>query len=152
MEQEIEQKLAKLAEARAERDEAKLAAKNELEFFVNNDEDYVRAAKRAQRQSEIVEELEAEVKDWAIAHFDGTNKAVHPKVTIKSFDVTKVTYDPTRAHAWCLTNFTPALKLDTKTFEKAALSGTIPAEVVTVTPEKENRAQIATDLSEYLEG
>ena len=48
------------------------------------------------------------------------------------------------------TNFTPALKLNTAMFEKAAKAGTIPAELAKV--DTEPRAQIDSDLSKFLEG
>lgn len=48
---------------------------------------------------------------------------------------------------WCLSNFTPALSIDTKKVEKEAKAGNIPAELVEVNEVK--KAKIATDLSEY---
>ena len=68
-------------------------------------------------------------------------------VSIKIFKVATIT-DENKARQWCITNFTPALKLDTKAFEKAAKEGTVPAELATVTDEP--RAQIDTDLSAFL--
>lgn len=146
----IELKLKELAEARAARDEAKQIAKDALDSFMATDELYKSATERARIMAGQAEELEADVKAWALANFDGANKKVHPCVTIKTFDISRAVYDPTTAFIWCLSNFTPALRLDAKTFEKAALSGTIPTEIALVVPEQENRAQIATDLSDLL--
>jgi hypothetical protein len=56
--------------------------------------------------------------------------------------------DEIATRAWCITNFTPALKLDTKMIEKAAKDGTIPAELVKITTEPS--AYIDSDLSGYL--
>lgn len=50
---------------------------------------------------------------------------------------------------WCLRNFTPALKLDTKAVEKAAIAGSIPPELVTITTEP--KVMIPQDLSKHLD-
>jgi hypothetical protein len=77
---------------------------------------------------------------------DPKNKK-QPGVQIKLFKVANIT-DEAKARQWCITNFTPALKLDTKTFEKAVKDGTVPAELATIT--EEPRAQIDADLSGLL--
>lgn len=69
-------------------------------------------------------------------------------IEIKIFKVATI-LDPERAREWSLHNFTPALKLDESAFKKAAIAGTIPPTLATV--EEEARAQIASDLSEWLE-
>lgn len=150
MEQEIEQKLAELAKARANLQYAN-EVKDAILQGAKETDAYREAEATKLSLSRLIEELEADVKAWGLVNFDGTNKAVHPNVTIKTFDTSRAVYEPTTAFIWCLSNFTPALRLDAKTFEKAALAGTIPAQIALVVPEKENRAQIATDLSEYLE-
>lgn len=50
---------------------------------------------------------------------------------------------------WCLSNFTPALRLDTKLVEKAALSGNIPETMYQLS--EEPKVMLPTDLSEYLD-
>ena len=50
---------------------------------------------------------------------------------------------------WCLTNFTPALKVDTKAVETAAKNGNIPADLVRV--EEQPQVYIDSDLSQFLE-
>ena len=147
---EIETKLRELAEARRDLMQAKLAQADILEAAKQCEAYRTFEAKRLNK-SLLVDELERDVKNWGIANFDGQNKKVHAKVNIKTFDVSKVTYDKNKARNWCISNFTPALKLDEKLFENSALDGTIPAEIATVTFATEDRAQIASDLSEYLE-
>lgn len=65
------------------------------------------------------------------------------RVSVKMFSIVQIS-DEQKAKEWCIDHFTPALKLDAKTFEKAAKDGNIPADLATVT--KEARAQIATKL------
>jgi hypothetical protein len=79
------------------------------------------------------------------------NKKPHPAIQVKEFTVIKADYNPKAAHAWCLANFTPALKLDVKAFEKAAADGNVPDEICIVTVQKEARVQIAADLAPFAE-
>jgi len=99
-----------------------------------------------------IEALETELNQAfeLVFQADG-NKKPHPAIQVKEFTVTKADYNPKAAHAWCLANFTPALKLDVKAFEKAAADGNVPDEVCTVTVQKEPRVQIASDLAPFAE-
>jgi len=56
--------------------------------------------------------------------------------------------DPQKAFAWCLTNFTPALSLNTSMFEKAAKDGTIPAELAKV--KDDPKVYVDKDLELFL--
>lgn len=103
------------------------------------------AKNAASEASAEVDKLEAEIKALAIANFDG-NKTPANGLVIKVFQV--VTMDEKSAREWAFINYRPALKLDKTAIEKAAKDGTVPAEIATVT--SENRAQLASDLSEYL--
>ena len=89
---------------------------------------------------------EALKQEFSIRFGEDGNKKPHPAIQIKEFDVVQI-LDKERAREWCLANFRPALKLDEKTFEKAAKDGTIPADLAMVS--KEPRVQIASDLSDY---
>jgi len=147
---EIETKLKELANARANAWKFDLQAKKIIEKAKASDE-YQNCTKEKIKAEGLVEELEQVVNDWALANFDGSNKKPHLKVSIKTFDTSAAKYDPKKATEWCLKNFTPAVKLDAKVFEKAVLDGSVPEEVATVVSATENRVQIAADLSDYLE-
>ena len=73
----------------------------------------------------------------------GASMELPDRVAVKMFTVVEIP-DELKAKEWCIAHFTPALKLDSKVFEKAAKDGNIPAELATVS--KEARAQIATKL------
>lgn len=55
--------------------------------------------------------------------------------------------DEKKAFEWCLSNFTPSLKLDTKTFKTAAKNGTVPSELADVF--EEAKVYIDSDLSKF---
>lgn len=145
-EEVVKANLAELARARAREEEAKLKQDEMIEALKNSAEWLSLQGKRDNAR-EHKESLEAEIKAEALATFTATGTKKQEGVTIKEFTVVKIS-DESQAREWCMTNFRPALKLDTKTFEKAAQDGTVPAELATVTTEP--RAQIATDLSKYL--
>lgn len=89
-----------------------------------------------------ITELENDIRDMAIT-LHRADRELPDRVSVKMFSVVTIP-DYSAARLWALHNFTPALTLDTKTFEKAAKDGGIPADLATVT--KEARAQIATKL------
>ena len=102
-----------------------------------------------QGAKDCLEILESKVRDLALqAYAADQNKKPHAAVQIKVF---KNVYIPNvnAALEWCLGHFTPALVLDTKAFSDAAKSGTIPAELATVT--EEPRVNISTNLDKFLE-
>lgn len=93
-----------------------------------------------------LEQAETALRDagWQ-AYQDTGDKAPHPAIKIKLFTVLK--YDLGRAKDYCIAHLPNALKLDARTFEKAA-----PALGLDWVEEaKEPRAEIAGDLSAYLE-
>ena len=73
------------------------------------------------------------VREAAQAQYD-TDMIKKPDVggyEIKTSSVVAI-QDEQAAREWCFTNFRPALKLDVKSFEKAAKDGNIPAELALV--------------------
>ena len=145
-----DEKLALLASERAAQAQAKATLADLLEGLKKSDV-WAYYENAAQTHADTISRLEAEIKTDFVNSFDGQNKKPHPCVTLKSFDVTKVVYDPEKAFRFCLTNLTTALSLDQREFEKQARTGKLPTELVTVLPASELRAQISTDLSAYLE-
>lgn len=139
-------KLIELAKARANSEELKAKQKEMLDELQQSQAWTDIQLARTGYQTQI-ENLEAEIKAEAMVVFDATGEKKQQGVTVKEFTVVKIT-DEAKAREWCMTNFRPALKLDTKTFEKAAQDGTVPAELATIGTEP--RAQIASDLNEYL--
>ncbi len=100
------------------------------------------------KTKESIESIEKQIRDSAVQDFRVRgNKRPHDAVQIKVFQIVSVVDEP-KAREWCFQNFRPALKLDTKTFEKAAKDGSVPSDLVVC--EEEPRAQIATDLSKYI--
>ena len=91
---------------------------------------------------ETTAQLEADIRKMALDMY-GADAYIPERVTVKMFTVVNIPNE-LAAKTWAISNFTPALKLDTKVFEDAAKKGNIPAEIATV--QKEPRAQIATKL------
>lgn len=90
-------------------------------------------------------ELEALIKQEAVAAFDG-NKHPLTGIEIKSFSVVTIT-DQKSALKWIAENAPTCLKIDEGKFKKIADTLELPF----VDKKDENRAQIASDLSSYLE-
>ena len=139
----FEDEIKRLAQAREELELAKAEQKRLLDGFQRTD-DWVNATFARDFAAGRVDELESTIKENSVA---SGQKNPHEAVTVKLFTVVKIV-DDAKAREWCMTNFRPALKLDTKVFEKAAKDGTVPADLAVV--EEDPRAQIATDLSKYL--
>jgi len=138
-----DQTIQELKKAREEAEALKETAKGILEV-VEKSPAYMEASDKARKAADYVLALESQIRHDALASFQlYGNKLVHNKVEIKIFLVVEP-YDETVAREWCFTNFRPALKLDTSTFEKAAKDGNIPADLATVI--EEPRAQIAKKL------
>ena len=110
--------------------------------------DYIAWEAAIKDYSAKVDEADKLVRDLALkAYATDKDKKPNAWVEIKTFKVATI-LDPERAREWCLHNFTPALKLDTKAVEKAAIAGSIPSSIATVS--EEPRAQIASDLSDLI--
>lgn len=110
--------------------------------------EYCFAVDEARQIAARLEELEAQIKKQAVDNFDGENKRPANGIEIKAFTTANIV-DLQRAREWAMTNYTPALKLDTKAIEKAGKDGLTPDGLVVI--ETEYRAQIASDLRNYLQ-
>jgi hypothetical protein len=94
-----------------------------------------------QEQAMILRQAEDELRNAALVIYrENGNTKPSAGVTVKLF--TMVLWMSDVATEWCRANLPAALKLDSRVFEKAAVS--IPGAPITVT--KEPRVQIATDL------
>ena len=133
--------LEALKEARIRRDEAKANKDALLARFQESPEWIAQSSAHSFATSEV-ESLEALIKD-NVLNMHGASMELPDRVAVKMFTVVEIP-DELKAKEWCIAHFTPALKLDSKVFEKAAKDGNIPAELATVS--KEARAQIATKL------
>lgn len=141
VQEDLENTLNMLAIARDTAESLK-AAKNELIENVKQSDEFMQLDNSSRFTDAQVKELEDKARTSALALYD-ENCELPDRVSVKWFTTVKIT-DEAAAVQWCKQNFTPALKLDAKMFEKAAKDGTIPAELATVS--KEARAQIATKL------
>lgn len=135
------QKRQEIADLRTER-AALLLAVTETPKFKAIEE-------RIKTMAAQIEDTEKDVRKTALDEYRvDQNKKPGNGIEIKVFKVATI-LDPERAREWALNNFTPALKLDTEMIGKAAIDGTIPVSIATVTDEP--RAQIAKDLAEFVE-
>lgn len=141
--------IQELAVLRKEIEEVKAVMKSELDNF-QAAPFWVDLQTRRAGIEEAIRLAEEVIRDEAITAYkaDETKKK-GPGVTVKIFTTVEI-IDEGAALQWCKQNFTPALKLNTAMFEKAAKAGTIPAELAKV--DTEPRAQIDSDLSKFLEG
>jgi hypothetical protein len=141
VQEELERNLNLLAKARESAEALKLA-KREMIENVQQSDDFMKLDILSREGDALITELESSIRAAALAlHAEFCE--LPSRVTVKNFTVVTIS-DEAKAREWCLTNFRPALKLDAKTFEKAAKDGTVPADLATIT--KEARAQIATKL------
>jgi hypothetical protein len=138
---ELEKLLDKLKEAREQAADARKAKQAVIEAAQSTQE-YKEADAATNEADEIITRLETEIKRQALDYHE-LCAALPERVAVKMFTVVSIP-DESAAREWAFSNFRPALKLDAKTFEKAAKDGNIPAELATVS--KEARAQIATKL------
>lgn len=140
-----------LAAQREDAAKLKQAIRERKEFILANDGILADDEKQLEELNSYIESNENELRTRAVAAYRVTgNKKPFGGVEVKNFKVRSFAYDPNSAKRWCLSNLTPALKLDAKTFEKAIESGDVPAEVATMAETDEPRAQIATDLGKFL--
>ena len=140
--------IQELAVLRKEIEEVKAVMKSELDNFQSSPFWVDLQTRRAGIEEAIIF-AEARVRMDAITAYnaDGIKKGEGVSIKMKT---TAEIVDENATRSWCISNFTPALKLDTKMIEKAAKDGTIPAELVKVTTEPS--AYIDSDLSKFLEG
>ena len=138
---DLEKQLDELAQARA-RAEAVAQLKRDILDVAKKSEAFRKAEAAGLTADEIVAAREAIISDNTLALYLADFE-LPDRVAVKNFTVVAI-LDELKAKEWCIAHFTPALKLDSKVFEKAAKDGHIPAELATVT--KEPRAQIATKL------
>jgi len=143
----FEQEISNLASMRVFAANVK-AAKNDFETALLDNAEYKRLVESAKMFADKVAELEVEIKKAAgeVYAVDG-NKNPHPAIAIKIFSAVKI-LDESAAREWCFANFRPALKMDTRIFEKAVKDKSVPIELATVSDDP--RAQIASDLGEHL--
>lgn len=147
MSTELIEKLSILHKVRADLARTKDRQK-ELLDKAKADPEYVALEKATENYAKALDELDAQIREQAIADYlANQNKKPGNGIEIKIFKVATI-LDPEHAREWCMTNFRPALKLDETMLRKTAIEGAIPSSVVSVT--QEPRAQIATDLSEFV--
>lgn len=103
---------------------------------------YQEADAAQQTADDLVSKLEATIRRMAL-DLHALAAELPERVKVKMFTVVNE-YDANAAREWCMSNFRPALKLDTKTFDDAVKKGQVPAEIATAG--KEARAQIDTKL------
>ena len=136
-----------LAEARKEAEQASAKRKAMLEAFKNSPE-YQEAVALEETDAALVERLENTLRAEALGQYTNDNNKSGTGYKIKTVKHIEIP-DPEKVKAWCLTNFTPALKVDTKAVETAAKSGSIPADLVRV--EDQPQVYIDSDLSQFLD-
>ena len=139
--------LKAIAFARQKAEQASAKRKAMLEAFKNSPE-YQEAVALEETDAALVERLENTLRAEALGQYanDKNKSGTGYKIkTVKHFEIP----DPEKVKAWCLTNFTPALKVDTKAVETAAKSGSIPADLVRV--EEQPQVYIDSDLSQFLD-
>lgn len=91
-------------------------------------------------------EAEAKLRESTLTAYQETGeKQPAPGVSVKMFQT--LDYDPQRAYRWACEHKI-ALSLDKKAFESFAKTSFTPLDFVAIN--EEARAQIASDLSEYL--
>lgn len=144
----IEEKVVELAIAREKEAKAKslLAAVNEA-IAKQYGNSLAHLSTLAKEAKEAIDRIEGDLRQDATDgwHLSG-EKNPHPAISVKEFMVLE--YDEGEAIDWCMSsNMKNALKLDKRKFEALAKA----AEPEFVTFSVEPRAQIKTDLSEWLE-
>lgn len=96
---------------------------------------------------------ETRAKELAIEAYRADGKKTRPGVSVKTFTDRRLIYDYNTAYKWAAESAKELIVLDTRLFEKHALAvrGTVPVPGVEIIEVKEDRVQIASDLSEFLE-
>jgi len=144
---DITDKLKQLAGTRKTKEAAQKSLEKMKELLEDTDEwkSYKYAQDWLRRMSEQQEEEEKEIRELAVAQFDGKNKKPFIGIEIKEFSVIKV-LDEKKTLIWASQNAPSILKLDQTKFKKAVEN----LELDFVEKNVEYRGQIASDLSEYL--
>ncbi len=128
--QEVADRKAEIAEAQAE-----LEATYEWENIIG-------FKRELELSQSMLAEAEANVRAAALAEYAANqDKHPHPAVTIKM--MTRLDYDPEAAKSYSIAHLPNALKLDARTFEKAAK--VLGLDFVTIT--EEPTTAIDSDLS-----
>ena len=122
----------KVSRQRAERARAE---KTELVQKFQQTPEYTSLDLELKFADEAKDRLENELRQFALNQYlDDNNKHPHPKIEIKIFKFVDILNEGA-AREWCFLNFRPALKLDTKAFEKAAKDGNIPPDLAALREE-----------------
>ena len=136
-----------LAIARKGAEQTSTKRKAMLEAFKNSPE-YQEAVALEEADAALVERLENTLRAEALGQYASDNNKTGTGYKIRTVKHIEIP-DPEKVKAWCLTNFTPALKVDMKAVETAAKNGSIPADLVRV--EEQPQVYIDSDLSQFLE-
>lgn len=144
----FESNVIKLAIASKSASDAK-AELDAMRQALEESDEWQRAQKRLDEAKELQDQLAEDIKAGALDEYATTgDKKPHPAVQVKLFS--KLQYDEQQAYEYCLDSLPQALKLDKRTFEQYAKGVAKVAPVAFVETVFEPRAQIASDLSEYL--
>lgn len=140
----LEAFLTALAQAREEKAKAKAKAQELMEKLIA--ESGYNVLKEQITFWDVQEQMFYNGATKLALEMEKDGQSLPTSVKVKNFTEAHIE-DEKKAREWCLENFTPALTLDKKVFEKAIKDGSIPSELGTVSVVK--RAQVASDLSEY---
>ena len=135
--------LARLAEARQHFDKVKSTVTAIREVFENSPAWKLAKSELEEAGSEL-DKFDAMVRSTALT----TKEALPKEIVVKTFKEVIIPKSED-ARQWCFDNMKPALVLDKKIFSDIVKKGLVPQEIAHV--EEEKRAQIAQDLSKYLE-
>ena len=141
--------LARLAKARQLEEVTKKARQDALAEFEASEYYQTLMVQAAEAQKDVIMFTE-QLKEEAISAYgiDLDKKPEHGGYEIKMSTVVNMT-DNSGLREWLFDNFRPALQVDKKMVEKAAVDGTIPEQFVEV--KKEPKVYVKSDLSSFLE-
>ena len=141
--------LERLAKARQFENLCVLARKQALADFEATDFYQTLMIQAADAQKDVILFTE-QLKEEAISQYgaDLDKKPEHGGYEIKMSTVVEMT-DTSGLRDWLFDNFRPALQVDKKMVEKAAIDGNIPEKFVDI--KKEPKVYIKSDLSSFLE-
>ena len=141
--------LARLAKARQFENLCVLARKDALAEFEASGYYQALLVQAAEAQKDVIMFTE-QLKEEAISQYgiDLDKKPEHGGYEIKMSTVVEMT-DTSGLRDWLFDNFRPALQVDKKMVEKAAVEGTIPEKFVDI--KKEPKVYIKTDLTKFIE-
>ena len=141
--------LERLAKARQFENICVLARKDALAQFEASEHYQALMVKAAEAQKDVILFTD-QLKEEAISAYgvDLDKKPEHGGYEIKMSTVVEMV-DNAGLRDWLFENFRPALQVDKKMVEKAAVDGTIPEQFVDV--KKEPKVYIKSDLSKFIE-